>query len=207
MASGTELFGGPAGAGSCGGGWRHCGAGGSSGFSGQRVVHLQGADPAATDRRGERQHAARPPAAQAECQPRGRLGGPHRGPSGPHPGGLANLAGGRAHSAAVKRGDVVGGRPPRAVVQKKTLRAAEQDRPDVAARRRIWRAAQPFVDADKLVFIDETGASTKMTRLYGAPCMAGVSWPQPRSVAGRPPPLSPPCDATASASRWCSTGR
>lgn len=50
---------------------------------------------------------------------------------------------------------------------KKTLRAAEQDRPDVAARRRIWRAAQPFVDADKLVFIDETGASTKMTRLYG----------------------------------------
>jgi DDE superfamily endonuclease len=50
---------------------------------------------------------------------------------------------------------------------KKTLHAAEQDRADVAARRRIWRAAQPFVDADKLVFIDETGASTKMTRLYG----------------------------------------
>ena len=47
------------------------------------------------------------------------------------------------------------------------MRAAEQDRPDVAARRRIWRAAQPFVDADKLVFIDETGATTKMTRLYG----------------------------------------
>jgi hypothetical protein len=49
----------------------------------------------------------------------------------------------------------------------KTLRAAEQDRPDVAARRRIWQAAQSFVDADKLVFIDKTGASTKMTRLYG----------------------------------------
>jgi hypothetical protein len=44
----------------------------------------------------------------------------------------------------------------------KTLRA---DRPDVAARRRIWQAARPFVDADKLVFIDETGASTKMIRL------------------------------------------
>jgi hypothetical protein len=28
-------------------------------------------------------------------------------------------------------------------------------------------ALQPFVDPDKLVFIDETGASTKMTRLYG----------------------------------------
>jgi hypothetical protein len=37
----------------------------------------------------------------------------------------------------------------------------------VAARRRIWQAARPFVDPDKLVFIDETGASTKMTRLYG----------------------------------------
>jgi transposase len=49
----------------------------------------------------------------------------------------------------------------------KTLRASEQDRPDVAARRRIWQAARPFVDPDKLVFIDETGASTKMTRLYG----------------------------------------
>ena len=63
--------------------------------------------------------------------------------------------------------DVVGGRPARAVVKKKTLRATEQDRPDVAARRRIWQAARPFVDANKLVFIDETGASTKMTRLYG----------------------------------------
>jgi hypothetical protein len=37
----------------------------------------------------------------------------------------------------------------------------------VAARREIWHQAQPFIDPDKLVFIDETGASTKMTRLYG----------------------------------------
>ena len=33
--------------------------------------------------------------------------------------------------------------------------------------RRIWQAARRYVDPDKLVFIDETGASTKMTRLYG----------------------------------------
>jgi transposase len=51
--------------------------------------------------------------------------------------------------------------------EKKSLRASEQARPDVAERRRIWRAAQPHVDVDRLVFIDETGASTKMTRLYG----------------------------------------
>jgi transposase len=37
----------------------------------------------------------------------------------------------------------------------------------VAARRRLWRAAQPFVDPERLVFLDETGVNTKMTRLYG----------------------------------------
>lgn len=50
---------------------------------------------------------------------------------------------------------------------KKTAHAAEQDRPDVAAARQAWRALQPHLDLDKLVFIDETGASTKMARLYG----------------------------------------
>lgn len=50
---------------------------------------------------------------------------------------------------------------------KKTAHAAEQDRPDVAAARAAWREAQPGLDPDKLVFIDETGASTKMARLRG----------------------------------------
>lgn len=46
-------------------------------------------------------------------------------------------------------------------------RAAEQDRPDVAAKRRQWRAAQPSLDPERLVFIDETWASTNMARRYG----------------------------------------
>jgi len=50
---------------------------------------------------------------------------------------------------------------------KKTAHAAEQDRPDVAAARAAWRELAPQFDPDKLVFIDETGASTKMARLYG----------------------------------------
>ena len=50
---------------------------------------------------------------------------------------------------------------------KKALRATEQDRPDVAARRKLWRAAQPFIDPEALVFLDETGVNTKMARLYG----------------------------------------
>jgi transposase len=31
----------------------------------------------------------------------------------------------------------------------------------------LWRAAQPFIDANSLVFLDETGVNTKMARLYG----------------------------------------
>jgi transposase len=50
---------------------------------------------------------------------------------------------------------------------KKTAHAAEQARPDVAAKRAAWRKAQPGLDPAKLVFIDETGASTKMARRYG----------------------------------------
>ena len=53
------------------------------------------------------------------------------------------------------------------VTIKKTAHASEQDRPDVAARRRAWFKAQPDLDPERLVFIDETGASTKMARRHG----------------------------------------
>jgi transposase len=50
---------------------------------------------------------------------------------------------------------------------KKTAHASEQERPDVVQERLAWLDAQPDLDAERLVFIDETGASTKMARLYG----------------------------------------
>src|SRR5260370_36360051 len=50
---------------------------------------------------------------------------------------------------------------------KKSLHAAEQDRPDVAAARKALRKEQKILDPKQLVFIDETAATTKMTRLYG----------------------------------------
>jgi transposase len=54
---------------------------------------------------------------------------------------------------------------------KKTLHAAEQDRPDVAAERAALKAEQPKLDAPRLVFIDETAVTTKMARHYGrSPC-------------------------------------
>jgi transposase len=47
------------------------------------------------------------------------------------------------------------------------VHASEQERPDVAAARAVWQAAQPTLDPARLVFIDETGTSTSMARLRG----------------------------------------
>ena len=47
------------------------------------------------------------------------------------------------------------------------MHAAEQERPDVAEARRQWKDDQTKLDPAKLIFVDETGASTQMARLYG----------------------------------------
>jgi transposase len=51
--------------------------------------------------------------------------------------------------------------------KKKTAHAAEQDRPDVLKRRKAWFEGQLDLDPERLVFIDETWASTNMARRYG----------------------------------------
>ncbi len=50
---------------------------------------------------------------------------------------------------------------------KKTLKASEQDREDVKKAREEWKATQGSFDVQHLVFLDETGAKTNMTRRYG----------------------------------------
>lgn len=50
---------------------------------------------------------------------------------------------------------------------KKTLHASEQEREDVQSQRAQWKENQPVLDVTKLVFLDETGASTNMTRTCG----------------------------------------
>ncbi|MBZ0172574.1 MAG: transposase, partial [Phycisphaerales bacterium] len=45
--------------------------------------------------------------------------------------------------------------------------AREQRRPDVVRRRRNFVIARRFVEPDRLVFLDESGAKTNMTRRYG----------------------------------------
>ena len=82
--------------------------------------------------------------------------------------------------------------PPPDHIQKKTAHASEQAREDVAARREAWFDLQPELDPAKLIFIDETGATTKMARLRGRSprgerCRAAVPhghWKTTTLVAG-----------------------
>lgn len=52
-------------------------------------------------------------------------------------------------------------------LQKKSVLPCEQDRPDVARKRRFWKRYQANIDPTRLVFIDETWAKTNMTRTHG----------------------------------------
>src|SRR3954451_14389112 len=51
--------------------------------------------------------------------------------------------------------------------KKKVPRAQEQDRPEVQEQRREFREGLAGVDPQRLVFVDECGAHTAMTRTYG----------------------------------------
>ncbi|WP_265548230.1 IS630 family transposase [Roseomonas mucosa] len=51
--------------------------------------------------------------------------------------------------------------------KKKSAHATEQDRPDILKRRWDWFESQPDLEPDRLVFLDETWASTKMARTHG----------------------------------------
>jgi transposase len=74
------------------------------------------------------------------------------------------LARGASSSASARSSAFSPGTPSRV---KKTAHASEQDRPDVAERREAWFEGQLDLDAERLIFIDETWASTKMARRYG----------------------------------------
>lgn len=50
---------------------------------------------------------------------------------------------------------------------KKSLKASEQERPDIVRKRDKWRKTITGIDNRRFVFIDESGAKTNMTRLYG----------------------------------------
>jgi len=51
--------------------------------------------------------------------------------------------------------------------KKKDLHAQERDRPEVKRKRRAFRKRVAGIDPERLVFVDESGANTAMTRTYG----------------------------------------
>jgi len=55
----------------------------------------------------------------------------------------------------------------RRLAKKKSLIARERLRPDVARGRLNFTLARRFVNPQRFVFLDESGAKTNMTRLYG----------------------------------------
>ena len=70
----------------------------------------------------------------------------------------------RCGPAALRSGDFL---TATASASKKSVRASEQNRADVARARDEWKEAQSSLDPDKLIFIDETGTNTQMARLRG----------------------------------------
>lgn len=56
---------------------------------------------------------------------------------------------------------------PRSSASKKSVAAGERDRPEVARRRAQWAKYQGRVEAERLVFIDETWTRTDMAPLRG----------------------------------------
>jgi hypothetical protein len=61
----------------------------------------------------------------------------------------------------------------------------EQERPDLLKRRQDWFEAQFDFDPARLVFIDETGLSTKMSLLADGPLAENDAAPQSRTAIGR----------------------
>lgn len=55
----------------------------------------------------------------------------------------------------------------KASASKKSVLPLEQERPDIARRRAIWKRYQGRLDPARLVFIDETWAKTNMARTHG----------------------------------------
>jgi len=93
----------------------------------------------------------------------GQAEGTHRATPGCHVNGITEpLPCGCQHHGGLSCVGTIG-RPSK----KKSIHASEQDRPDVQIKRKAWQKKTAFIDLGRFVFLDESGAKTNMTRLYG----------------------------------------
>jgi transposase len=90
-----------------------------------------------------------------------------QGPVGRNAGGVVSPVAGGGRSFG-ERANLVPDAPGTAVAaQKKTLHASERHTPRVRALRGHWKKRIAKVDAARLVFVDESGINTAMTRARG----------------------------------------
>ena len=89
------------------------------------------------------------------------------GQPGPDPGGSATEGCPGLPGAAEPVRDLVGAEGNGAAAQKKSLHAQEQDTAEARQRRQTWWEQIGAVDPERLVFVDESGVTTEMTRRYG----------------------------------------
>jgi len=87
--------------------------------------------------------------------------------AGSHADGVARAVAADAGYAPEHRSLVAGVAADGAAAEKKSLHAQEQETPEAQRRRQAWWEDIRSVDPDALVFLDESGASTQMTRNYG----------------------------------------
>lgn len=84
-----------------------------------------------------------------------------------------------------------------AASRSKTAHAAELDRPDIVWRRQAWFDGQPDLDLERLIFFDETAASTKIARLRGR-----APYDERTAVSARDQGTIPTPNATSTARVW-----
>ena len=91
--------------------------------------------------------------------------------------------------------------------RKKSLYAIEQKRADVALRRDEFLQWLRCVDPRRLVFLDETGAKTNMTRMYGRAKKGNRVLDYAPTGTGKRQRCSPRLCANPPSRPWCWTDR
>jgi transposase len=98
---------------------------------------------------------------------RGAVAESGAGTNRPNAGGVAARVVGKQRGALQHAASVACAPANEIAVQKKSLHAQEQDTPEARQRRQAWQETVSRLDPARLVFLDESGVSTEMTRRYG----------------------------------------
>src|SRR3954453_6359277 len=168
---GWIVFGGPAGAGPGGGGGGRDARGGGAAVRGRPLDRPPLGDGGPRGGTAHRQADGRRGEAADRRRGGGGVAGPAAGGEPPDAGGVPRPAGGADRRAGAPLDGGPGAAAVRLDVKETGLRAAGQDRADIAAARAAWptdaAAGVAGIAPDRLGFLDECGVPTSMARLHG----------------------------------------